>query len=114
MQVLNLIKGDTLLKRIKLTVNKAPLNITGYTFYLTIKPVFDNVLDDSTAVVKKDWTDHADPIDGVTLLQATSSEMFIEVGQYVADIQYKGTVGNIKTLCIFTLNITPNVTNRTS
>jgi BppU N-terminal domain len=114
MQTINHPKGDSLLKKIIMKANDTAVNLTGYTFFFTVKKSYDDDVADNKAVVKKSWTTHADATNGLTLLEATATEMDIPVGQYLADIQYKDASGNVKTLLVFMLNITPNVTNRTT
>lgn len=72
-----------------------PFNITGYTFYFTIKDISDNVNNDNFALFTKTWTTHSDPTNGQTLLTATASEMDIPENTYKYDIQAKSATGEI-------------------
>lgn len=116
MQVLKIIKGDSLtIPIINSLPNGAWLNITGYTFYFTIKNKPDSDSNDSTAIYKKTWIVHSNPTLGQTILSLTAEESnSIPAGNYYADVQWKAPNGQIKTPAIFTFSVQNAVTNRTN
>jgi hypothetical protein len=88
------IRGDTK----ALSINVPDINITGYTFRLTIKNIDDVAGDDTTAIVAKYWTSHVDTHNTVvSLLPAETA--FVE-GTYKYDIQMSSPAGVVNTLII--------------
>lgn len=88
-------RKTTLSRLVTIKTNELPFNITGYTFYFTIKNISDNVNNDDSALFTKTWTTHSDPTNGQTLLTATASEMDIPENTYKYDIQAKSATGEI-------------------
>ena len=86
-------------------------DITGWTIFFTVKSNIDDADDD--AVIKKTITTHTNPTNGETQIFITSTDS-ANVGNYVYDIQYKDTVGNIKTIMEGYFAITKDVTQRES
>lgn len=74
------------------------IDITGYTFYFTVKRLVDNVKDDSSALIQKDITTFTDPTNGKFTLSLTKDETDIPQGEYVYDFQYKKPDGSIHTI----------------
>jgi hypothetical protein len=72
------------------------------------------ILTDATAVFKKNWSVHADPVNGKTLLQATATEMEIPTKTYLMDVQYKTPDNTVLTPAQFQIVIQNTVTNRIS
>jgi hypothetical protein len=91
---LTAIRGDTK----ALSINVPDIDITNYTFRLTIKNLDDVSTDDTTAIVAKYWTAHVDTHNTVvSLLPAETA--FVE-GTYKYDIQMTSPVGVVNTLVI--------------
>lgn len=90
--------------------NGLPLNITGYTFYFTIKDISDNVNNDDSALFTKTWTTHSDPTNGQTILIATPTEMNIPENTYKYDIQAKSPTNSIILVVSGNFNILDIVT----
>lgn len=88
-------RKTTLSRPITIKINGLPFNITGYTFYFTIKDISDNANNDNFALFTKTWTTHFDPVNGQTLLIATATEMDIPENIYKYDIQAKSATGEI-------------------
>jgi hypothetical protein len=115
MQTIIHYKGDTLSIIIECTKNDGtPLDITGFEFFATMKARFDNDSTDSIAPFKKNWSVHADPTNGKTLLEATATEMDIAPKTYLMDVQYRTPDDTIVTPAQFYIQILPTVTNRNS
>jgi hypothetical protein len=113
-------RGDTLSIIIECQKNDGtPLDITGFEFFATMKRQYDNDSTDSAAPFKKNWSVHADPTNGKTLLQATAAEMDIPTKTYLMDVQCKIPSVNdepsiILTPAQFYIFIQNTVTNRIS
>lgn len=106
-------RGDTLSRLITITNSDGTaFNLTGYTAFFTIKNISDNSADDSSAILAKNWTTHSDPVNGKTILTATSTEMAIDEGTYKYDIQIKSTVNTITTIIAGEITILEDITKR--
>lgn len=88
------IRGDTKV----LSINVPDINITGYTFRLTIKKLDDGATDDTTAIVAKSWSAHIDTHNTVVSLLPNETA-FVE-GTYKYDIQMTSPAGVVNTLII--------------
>jgi hypothetical protein len=85
------------------------IDITGYTFWLTIKTLEAEA--DADAELQKEVTTHTTPTGGITTLPITSAESgAIEVGDYQYDIQMKSVSGDITTLIRGTFIIEQDIT----
>lgn len=91
-------RGDTFNRPIFLNIGGVGVDITGYTFYFTVKRFKDNVLDDLTALIKKDITIFTEPLNGKFLLELSPTDTDIPQGEYFYDLQYKNASGDIKTI----------------
>lgn len=63
---------------------ETPLDITGYTFYFTVK--IDKLDENSEAIIDKTITSHIDPINGITRVSISSSEIEGLYGVYNYDL----------------------------
>ena len=73
--------------------NGDPIDITGWTLFLTIKTAIDNETDDSGAVVTKTVTTHTNPTQGettVSILDTDTNEL--NAGDYYYDFQVKKSI----------------------
>ncbi len=106
---IEIIRGDT--TSIDFTSNG--IDLTGSTVFFTAKTAIDNDVDDSTAAIAVEVTDHTDPTAGVTVIPLSSTDTNIEPGEYFYDIQIKNgdTVTSIEPR---KLEIIADVTRRTS
>lgn len=66
-----------------------PVDITGYTFYLTVKKYIND--SDANAVISKTITNHHDPTAGQTTITVDSADTLGKKGFYVYDIQWLDT-----------------------
>ena len=103
-------RGDTLRFEIEhLDENDAPIDITGYKFYLTIKASIDGA--DATGV-QVDVDTHTDPTNGVTVVEATAAALDALVGPYHYDLQMKDPAGRIATPLYGTITFAKEATRR--
>lgn len=87
-------------------------DISGYTFWLTIK---SNRSDsDANAVVQNKVTSHTDAANGQTEIDLTNSDTNSLAGNYHYDIQEKTDGGSVNTLVQGTMYFRTDVTNSTS
>jgi hypothetical protein len=114
-------RGDTFSALIQCQKHDGtPLDITGYKFFATFKKKSDTDAADAQAVFKKDWDVHVDAVNGKTLFTATSTEMNIDEGLYLGDVQSvvpglaPGDPSTVDTPAIFNIIIEPTATNRTT
>ena len=91
-------RGDDFIATITLKVDNTPVDITGYTFFFTVKKRNDNVVNDSTALIQKIITSHTDPTNGITTLDLSNTDTDITPGEYFYDVQYKDTDNRITTI----------------
>lgn len=90
------------------------IDITGYTFYFTLKRDETDDLADSEALISKTITTHSDPTNGVTTISLSDSDTNIPPAVYFYDFQMKDSSGNIYTIVRSTLTIKSDVTRRTT
>lgn len=105
-------QGDT--ETFKLTRENADgtaKDITGYTFWLTLKESKDD--SDANAAVQKTVTNHTAPANGETELPLTASDTDGLQGSYYYDIQEKTDNGEINTLVKGMMSFDVDVTEST-
>ena len=92
------------------------IDITGYTFYMTIKENIDDT--DANAKVSKIVTSHTDATNGETTISLSSTDTNQTVSsstqKYVYDIRMKDTTGKVTTLLHGNFKIKQAVTISTS
>jgi hypothetical protein len=111
----NVKRGDTLVFKETFTYTDTglPVNITNWVIWFTLKKNEDDL--DSSAVVKRQFTNFTDPTLGkVTLIVATPTETYSLLGKYFFDIQYKDGDGIVRTPDSGTINFTRDITRATS
>jgi len=90
-------KADTV--SIVITVknsNDIAINITGYTFYFTVKSSYSD--SDATAKINKTITSHNDPTNGQTTVTLSATDTNQTAGNYYYDIIMKDGSSNVTTL----------------
>lgn len=88
-----------------------PIDITGYTFFFTVK---ENKADtDDEALITKTVDTHTDPTNGETEINLSSTLTNITPGLFWYDIQQKDNIGKIKTLVVGRIRVHEDITNRT-
>ena len=113
---IELFRGNTFSKKISLTDKKTstPIDISGWTFYFTIKKVRDmkNLTDDK-AILKK-TINVENGADGIVIFPLIPSETsLISPTNYKYDITYKKTNGVVTTLIYGNFTVLPSVTRST-
>lgn len=89
-QVKNLVfdDGDDFPYRLTITDGTNPINITGYTFYFTVKKNLDDT--DAEAVFKKTVTTLTDPTNGIVIIDIDRTDTLNQTpGEYFYDIKWK-------------------------
>ena len=88
----------------------APIDITGYTFFFTVK---ENDTDtDDDAKISKTVTNHSNPTAGQTIISMGTADTNLEPKVYIYDISMKDTVSNVTTLVKGELEIMQDITIR--
>ena len=88
------------------------IDITGYTFFFTVKA--DNTDADVSALISVTQTSLTDPTNGTTTISLSSTDTDIAIGLHFYDIQMKDGSGNITTLVSGIFEIKQDTTVRTS
>ena len=108
-------KGDTTTIQITLKDSTGTaINITGYTIWLTIKPVFNTSDTSPVPTIQKKATAFTDPTNGTHLYTLTNTDTSISTGAYVYDIQVKDVSGTITTPIVGDFEVLPEVTISTT
>lgn len=88
------------------------VDLTDATVYFTVKPQPDNDQTDAAAIIKKDITDHTDPVAGQTIIPLTPADTTVSAGNYVYDIKLKRSTGAQSTVIVGDCEIKEAVTLR--
>lgn len=91
-----------------------PIDITSSTIYFTVKKIWDNLADDTQALISKEVTSHTNPTGWVTKIDLTNADTDIEPWEYDYDFQVKDQYGKIQSTIVGTLKVLRDVTRRTS
>lgn len=75
--------------------NGSAIDITGYTFYFSVKT--DETDTDVEGLITKKVTSHTDPTNGQTEVALSDSDMDITPGKYFYDVKMKDSSGNLTT-----------------
>jgi len=89
--------------------NGIPIDITGWVIYFTVKSKMED--SDSSALIKKDVTNHLDPKAGKTLIELSQSDTDIK-GSYYYDVKFKDTSDNSGILYYGRIRFRETVTTR--
>jgi ribosomal protein L24E len=93
-----------------------PIDISGSTFYFTVKKSQDMLKHNRNAVLKKKWTNQDVPEQvselqpGQTILNVPSEEMDIPTGVYKYDIRMEDQYGKVDTICYGKFIVRQNTT----
>lgn len=94
------VEGDTFSKTISITdKNGNGKDITGWTFYVTVKETLDEP--DSEAVLSTDVTSHDNATEGQTSFSFPASEteeLSDGAGYYFFEMKYEDTSGTVETI----------------
>lgn len=88
----------------------APINITGYTFFFTVKENDEDT--DANAKISKKVTSHTDPTNGKTTITVGTADLNQEPKVYVYDVSMKDTSNNVTTLVKGDFEIIQDITIR--
>lgn len=106
-------RGDTLALNLVLTDSDgAVIDITGYTFFFTVKQNDDD--SDSSALIAENQTSHTIATAGTSNITVNATATVLTAGDYPYDVQMKDASGSITTLIKGDLIIRQDVTSRTS
>jgi len=94
-RALELVKGDTQQYELTFENNGAPLDITGWTIYLTVKA---NVEDPDASAAIDTTATLSNAAAGIALVALTPSQTDIAVGQYRYSFDYKDDSANEGTI----------------
>lgn len=92
--------------------NGSPIDITGWTIFFTVKAKADDL--DAAAVISKTITVFSDPTSGEAEISLTSTDTNQAIGSFLFDIQIKTNLGEIITVLEGIIDITKDITIRTS
>lgn len=103
-------RGDTVIIPLVFTDEGGEaLNITGYTFWLTMKSSTDDADDD--AALQVTVSDHTDPSAGKTTITLSAEQTAgLEPGKYYYDIQMVSALGVVTTLELSKVKVSADVT----
>ena len=108
---MTLIRGDS--KSIKVQLEEAEnYDLTGATVYFTAKPAITNDIDDVTAQIRVQTTQHSHPTQGETIIYLTPANTNIPPGKYYFDIQIKYADGTVTSTVPLLLEVIGDVTRR--
>lgn len=110
----DVIRGDTRQINCTLTANGQPVDITGWTAFLTVNANSDPTTD-AGAIIEKQTTSHINPTQGQTGFTLNNSDtQNIVPGTYFYDIQFKDLAGNITSIPQAEFIVVPDITRRIS
>ena len=106
-------RGDDLGIRLEfLDTSDVPIDITGWTIFLTIKKTKDDT--DAAAVVEADTSTIPDPTLGKILIVVPNTTTMHLTGSYWYDIQIKKVDGTIQTITSGNIAFNRDATRRTA
>lgn len=105
-----LVRGDDWTLKLSLTSNKSPLDITGYTFWLTLKSDIA-MADPGDLQVTAVPASPEDAAAGIIYISATNIQTgSLEPRTYLYDIQQVDGSGNVQTLMIGKVKVVSDIT----
>ena len=91
------------------------IDISGYTFYFTLKLTTDSASNDGSALITEDVTSHTDAANGQTTISVANTDTSqVSAGKYKYDIQYKSDVSKVKTVVRGDFEVLEDTTKRTT
>jgi hypothetical protein len=97
---------------VTINLNFSGVDLTGATVYFTMKSSYDDVSNDSSAIISKNITSHINASAGETAVVLTPAETDVPVGNYYYDIKLKKADGVQQTIQSGRCRVLPVVTNR--
>ena len=105
--------GDTFRRDVRITdSDDNPIDITGWTFYFTVKENREDA--DSDAIVQRVVTSHDNPTNGETSFELTATETEALFGDYWYDMKYKTAGGVVDSFLAGVLRIEDSITDSTA
>jgi len=92
--------------------SNARIDITGWTVFFTMKAKADDL--DAAAIISKTITVFSDPTSGEAEISLTSTDTAQVIGSYLFDLQIKTNNNEIYTVLEGIINITQDISIRTS
>ena len=84
---ITLVRGDSSSIEVEFSQDGTPIDITGSTVFLTVKPALTDDTGDTTAVIKVEVTSHTNPTAGITTIPLSATDTDVDPGDYYYDIQ---------------------------
>lgn len=97
---------------VNINISMTGVDLTGATVYFTVKEEPDEVASDTTALIKKDVTEHTDPTHGITVIALTPTDTNVVAGKHRYDIKLKKADGSQTTIKVGKCRILDTITNR--
>ena len=107
---LDTFRGDDLTINLQFQDIDGPINITGWTIYMTIKD--ETTAEDDHALFRKDITVHDNPTLGQTHIDLLHTETLHMLGVLQYDVQVKTNTNVVKTIMRGTIEFIDDVTLR--
>jgi|SRR6056300_47915 len=109
----SLVRGDDWTLKLNITSNGSALDITGYTFWMTLKSDID-MADPGDLQVTATQADPTDAAAGIIYITAPRTDTgSLEPGTYNYDVQQVDSLGNVQTLLIGKVKVVKDVTRST-
>lgn len=107
------VRGDDWILKLNITSDNTPLDITGYTYWLTLKA--DIKVEDAKADLQvKIYPVPQEAVNGVVFIKAPSSETSsLTAGTYFYDIQQVNDNNEVQTLMMGKVKVVRDVTRST-
>lgn len=103
------VQGDTFGRTINVSDDSGSVDISGWTFYVTVKDSYDD--DDTNAALSDDITSHDAPSNGVSSFAFPPADTEDLSGSYYYDIKYDDGSGDIETFLRGTINFVESARN---
>lgn len=112
--MISIIRGDDIAINVtcKDSLTGVPINITGYSVFLTVKRHPNE--QDANALIAKKVTSHISPTDGMTKVTLSNIETNIEEGDYIYDFQLVDSGGLVSSSQRDTFVVRQDITTRTT
>jgi hypothetical protein len=104
-------RGDDLSFKLNFAdTDGVPIDITGWTIFFTLKLKKDD--SDSEAIVSKTITSLTDPLNGISIVTISHTEVNDLVGPYFYDFQFVDLSGNVRTITSGAITFEKDITRR--
>jgi hypothetical protein len=108
----SIVRGDTFSLALNFTSGSIAQNISGSTFYLTVKDdISDNATDDSDAIIQETLSVASSGSSAIITIPAATTKN-LSYNKYYYDLVWKDSSGNVTTLLLGKWNVVQDVTRR--